>query len=185
MTESAPTLYTSRSEIESIFSIMGVNTRVDDDHTEAVDTAWGIKCAGASITEESYLDDIIEEATDYMNQYLLGFYKSTDLANSRWVRRRCSYIACYFLSQRRGNPAQFTTRFEEITAELGMLARGPGANGNPLIPRVPLRSDNRPSHSNISIDDRFPYSKIRVQRPTSSGRQTKIDTDYDDLIYPD
>lgn len=144
MTEAIPTLYTSRSEIESIFTINGVDFRLDDDYNETI-----------SATEETYLDAIIIESTDIVNQYLLPLYSATDLAESRWIRRRASYIACYFLSMRRGNPRQFGDRYDEILSELEAIAMGPGIPGNPIVPRVPLRKTFTPSYINPEIDDRF------------------------------
>lgn len=170
MPETQPTLYSTRDEVVSIFSEIAIDTRIDDNHDETI-----------SATEETYLTDLIEESTDIINSYLLPFYTPENLANSRWIRRRCSYMVCHLISSRRGNPAQFQERYDSILEELVRIAKGPGINGNPHVPRIPVRQDNRPSVSNIRIDDRYRRSKIRVDTITSTG-SGKPDQDPD--YYP-
>lgn len=171
MVETQPTLYTSRAEMASIFTTLALDTRVDDDRSETV-----------SASEETLLEECIEEATDIFNAYLLPFYTDTNLALSRWVRRRCSYVACYLLSQRRGNPAQFADRYAAILEEIQRIAKGPGINGNPHIPRIPVRQDNRPSLSNLKIDNRYRRSKIRTDTNTAAG-SGRPDQDFDHYPY--
>jgi hypothetical protein len=101
------------------------------------------------------------------------------LVNNRWVRRTTSWIACYILSMRRGNPKQFVAKYQEALIHLLAISEGHrpifDENGNP----VPVSSDLAPAHSNLAVDDRWVRRKLRVQRETSSGGQSgKQDPDW-------
>lgn len=110
--------------------------------------------------------ELIEEATDFVNQYAIWRYDAEDMVNSRWVRSRATDILAYLLSQRRANPALATyeTRFRDIEAELQRVEKG-----MLKIPRLPISGDLTPAMSNIKIDDRFRTKKARVQQSTSVG----------------
>jgi phage gp36-like protein len=153
MVEVAPPLYTDRAETEKVYSTLGINLRLDDDEDDTVDA-----------TEETYLDEMIENATDVINQYALHFYTATELAESRWVRSRATWIACYLLSRRRGNSAQFVDEYNAIIAELELVRRGQF-----FIPRLKTYDDFLPCHSNLKIDRRYSREKIRVDSITSTG----------------
>lgn len=127
--------YTSQDEIDSIFSELGVRLRTEDKYSNK----------GPSL----YMEDIIDEATDFVNQYCEWRYYPEDMALNRWVRRRASWIAAYMLSQRRGNPKQFTARFKQIIEELQMINEA-----KLQIPRLPLRAYFKPEVSNLVVEDR-------------------------------
>jgi len=84
------------------------------------------------------------------------------LSLSVWVRERATYIACYFLSFRRGNPTLFQYQYEEALKELEE------ARDNLIFLDVPQTSGVRPLAYNILHDNRFNITPIRVIPATSS-----------------
>lgn len=162
--------YTSRAEMESCFSFYGLDLRLDDDQTDG---------EVVNPTEETFLDHCGYEATDLINQFLVSRYEPSAINTNRWVRRTASWMACYILSSRRGNPRQFVARYEEAILHLKDIHDGQrmifDEDGNP----VPSRSDLSPSHSNLTVDDWYWRRKLRVQSTTSSGgTHSKQDIDY-------
>ena len=121
--------------------------------------------------EETDVTDAIAEATDYINQYCLQLYPATTgdnscpgLAESHWTRRRASYLALHFLSERRGNPGQYIEDFNRITDELQRVS-----NLQITIPRVPMSADLTPGMSNLVVDPRYESDTIRVDAATLVG----------------
>lgn len=142
-------IYTSRREVENVISQVGVNLRLDDLDTSDSEDAL----------EEYYID-----ATLDIDTHAQHYYESSDLATSSWVRRRATYLACYYLSQRRGNPALFQLRYNQIMEQLERVQLG-----EMLIPGLPTRADMTPAMSNMVVDERFILSKLRVHPSISTG----------------
>lgn len=168
--ETLSDVYTTRSEIERIYGQRGVTSHVDDqdlgdipddDTTEMSDDIW---------------EGVIQDATDEINLYCLGYYTASDLKNNVWVRRQASYLGCYYLSIRRGDPGQYANRRDDI---LGLLQRIQA--GNMQIPRLATRGDLTPGMSNYSVDDRFRTNKVRVKPSISTGG-TYNNEDIDPLL---
>jgi len=146
-TSSLSYAYTSEAEIKRVISTSGFDLRVDD----LADTLDAIT-------------DIVEEATDMVNFYCGLHYNESDLETSPLVRRWTTWVACYLLSQRRGNPAIFADRMGEVLALLEEVSRH-----DRIIPRLPTREDLTPAMSNVHIDDKFRTHKIRVHPTISTG----------------
>ncbi len=142
--------YTSWEEITRLFSAKGVDLRVDDLTDNAELTA--------------YKRELCEDSTDIANSYFLGLYDADDLALSRWVRMRVTWIACYLLSQRRGNPALFIQRYQDCLLDFERVQ-----NGIMSIPNVATSANLAPKMSNIIIDQRHAVQKARVVDSTSTG----------------
>jgi hypothetical protein len=121
--------------MDSCFSELGVKLRTED--------RWSNK--GPAL----YIEDIIDDATDTVNQYCEWRYYPEDMALNRWVRRRASWIASYLLSQRRGNPKQFVTQYKQIMEDLGRVFEA-----KLQIPRLSLRAYFRPEYHNLVVEDR-------------------------------
>jgi hypothetical protein len=147
--ETLSQVYTTQAEIERIYSNLASSLQIDDVDIDEVSDFW---------------TELTEDATDIINQYAESYYDPTDMVNSRWVRTRASWVGCYLLSQRRGNPSLFADRFEIIIDELQRVYRG-----DLIIPRLPTREDMTPAMSNVVIDDRFRVHKIRVHPTISTG----------------
>ena len=139
--------YTSEAEIKRILSTPGFDLRVDD----------------LANTLE-VITDVVEEATDLVNFYCALNYNESDLETSPLVRRWATWIACYLLSQSRGNPALFVDRMGEVLALLEEVSKH-----DRIIPRLPTREDLTPAMSNVHIDDKFRTHKIRVHHTISTG----------------
>lgn len=156
-------VYTSRAEMSRIASQAGIEGRLED-----------------LIDDDQALLEIMEEATDWVNQYVAMIYNESDLANSRWVRSRATWYACYLLTQRLGNPPLFADRIDQYTEDLksAMAQRI-------QIPRLPVRSGMVPAMSNVIVDDRYNIHKLRVHQSISpggtSGRQDPSYLPFGDL----
>ena len=151
--ELSPLLYTSKNEMSSIFGSLGVTLHADDDD-DGVNNA----------NEDELIDDVVLDATDEANNFLLHHYTDVVLSASKWVRRRTSWIGCHLLSRRRGNGPMFTDEYDRTIDEFTM-----SMNEHLWIPRATPRDDFAPAMSNITIDHRFRRRKIRVDRFTSTG----------------
>lgn len=145
MVETLTYTYTTQREMESVFSRLAVLLRTDDPPDISPDP-------------DATLTDVIEDATDVCNEYLLPRYAASVLNESKWVRRRCSLIACHLLSERRGNPGQFTDRYEAIIDSFKLVAKG-----YRQIPRQATRHDLTPKHTNIVVDDRVSPEEDKLQ----------------------
>jgi hypothetical protein len=145
--ESLPYLYTTKQEMQRIFTVVGFNSHLEDLTSDA-----------------QTLVEIIEEATDFINQYCSFIYEEADLATSRWARSRCTWYACHLLSQRGANPGLFYDRIEKIEQDLKAVFKQ-----QMFIPRVPTRSNMAPALSNVIVDDRHAINKIRVHQSISPG----------------
>ena len=162
-TEALPPQYSTRTEVESIMSQVGVDVRLDDNEDDEVTEANPQQPDIPD--EEGHLTDAIDEATDIVNEYALPLYSDTVLCASRWVRRRASYLAAWIVSQRRGNAALYEERACRIMEELERVRQGVL-----LIPRAERRVSTMPRMSNVRIDRRYIREKVRVVRETSVGK---------------
>jgi hypothetical protein len=153
--------YTSEDEIKRLASVSGVNLRTSD-------------LVGSNTTD--YWTELVADATDIVNQYVLGLYEEIDLADNRWVRTRASWIGLTQLCRRRGNPVPDSVlqRYEEIIEELLQVR-----DGFMQIPRLPTRADIVPVMSNLRVDDRYLSRKLRVNPNISTGQISgQQDIDY-------
>jgi len=142
--------YTSQAEISRI-----VSTDAADAFTDDIDD---------STSESELWDEIRAEATDMVNYYLAAWYDESDMVANSWIRRQATWLGCFLLSQRRGDPGKYHARSEQI---IDMLERI--STGRKQVPRLPQKADLTPSLSNYRVDDRFYIAKIRVQPTISSG----------------
>jgi len=142
---------TSYEEISRLFSTAGVDVRLDD--ADAV-----------TDTELVILDEIIADASETVWQYVWTQYADADISNSTWVRRRATYIAAYFLSQRRGNPSQFIDRYQHIIEELQAVFKR-----ELYIPGLNVNVTASPTVANYIIDNR---GIGPVQRVTQDSLET-------------
>jgi hypothetical protein len=165
--------YTSRAEIERLWSINGAALHVSD--YTADETAPG----NDAEIQQTVWDDICIAATDEVNFYLLRFYESIDLQRNSWVRTRATWIAAHLLSLRRADPGYFQDMYDKALAQLDAI------NESRPVPRMNLKQEFTPSMSNMHVDDRFRIRKIRVEPTTSvGGVSSRQDLDPDVLLEP-
>jgi hypothetical protein len=157
-TEFSTVYYTSIAEMESLLSFLGVQLRLDDNDDDLIISP-----------ETVYLSDAMAEATDVVNQYIGLIYDEEELAYSRWVRRRASWIACHILSRRRGNPKQFADEYMRCIADFELVRRR-----EIWVPRRKPKHDFAPAMSNLRVDYRrrnyYQGSPIRVDPISSTGQ---------------
>ena len=152
-TEVLTYVYTSRTEMARLYSEVAVQLREDDDDD--------------GVAESGVIQDCIDEATDMINIYCLDWHEAADMADNLTVRRWATLIACWLLSQRRGNPEQFAGRYEQIVALLEKCL-----TGHYHIPRLATKKDFTPGVSQYVVDDRFKIRKLRVTEQISTGGGT-------------
>ncbi len=157
-TEVAPLLLSSRPEVESIFSIDGIDLRIDDDDDGVTDGT------GGTANDTQLLIDALIEGSDDAYQKLLGNYEDVVLETSTWVRRRVSYIVCNIISIRKGNPAQYCEQAEKY-----MKAFVDIQHGREFIPRLKPRFNRQPTMSNVIVDHWHGVQKLRVLVDASEG----------------
>ncbi len=164
------TAYTSQAEIERIWSVQGAAVHVDDylgDETPPNDDAT---------FQAAVWDEIIAEATDEVNFYLAKFYEPGPMALNRWVRTRATWIGCYLLSLRRGDPGYYQTLYDKAIAQLERV------DETHPVPRLSYNQSFTPSMSNIRIDDRFRVAQQRVMSTISTGGTSSLQHQDPDLI---
>lgn len=155
--ETIPLLLSSREEVESIFSIDGIDLRIDDQDDGVTDGTGGTN------NDEEYLKDALIEASDEGYERLLIKYDDDVLAESLWVRRRVSYIACHLLSLRKGNPGQYVDMYNRYLAAFDKVV-----NGGFIVRLVP-RGNFQPTVSNLVVDNWHHTQKLRVTVDNSEG----------------
>lgn len=99
--------FTSLSEIQRVFSIEGV-----DNHSEDV------------LGDSTVINELIYRATETVLQFLRGRFDQSDMASSYWVRMKATYIACYYLSIRQGNPSLYGELYNEAMLDLAQARDG-------------------------------------------------------------
>jgi len=142
-----PTRYTSRAEMERLYSPRGLEYR-----------------AGTGFDCQTTLNWYIDDASATIDAYAGQIYAKADLATSTWIRVRATWIACYRLSQIEGNASQFIGRYDEAMDELRQVK-----DGLLPVPDLSTSIDVVPSMSNIDHDPRHRYATLRVQPETSTA----------------
>lgn len=141
-------LYCSQDDLEQTLSVSGVDLRLDDNPSDT--------------------DHVIDDASAQIDAYLLTHYSPAQLAQSRWVKHACSYIALYNLCMRRANsvPGSILKKYEETIKMLEKAALGQFRMGDisPKRPSIPFMSNMRPSVN--------PWPHTVVMKEKSTGTTT-------------
>lgn len=135
---------------------------------------------GDGLADSEVLDDAINQATQEIDLYARQRYAPEGLADSPLVNRWAVIIAAYMMSITRSNPPpdSLAIEFERVMARLAEVKEGSLA-----LPGVPMRSDMRPSMSNLRIDRRYPKAKIRVQKEISTDQVTTLPQNAEESVY--
>jgi Mu-like prophage protein gp36 len=146
------TVYCTEADMQRLFSAAGVQSFGDHEQT------------GAPVDDVT--DDCIDQATEEINLFCRQYYLAADLANSTLINRWCTVLSVYFLCQRRGNPVpeSIQAEFERIMLYLERVR-----TGEMKLPDVPYAANLSPSFSNMTVDRRFPASRVRVEQRSSDG----------------
>jgi phage gp36-like protein len=159
--------YCEEADVRRLFSAHGVTAFADHDQD------------GESDAE--VVNDCINQACEEINLYAQQRYTPAQLATSTLIARWTTTLACYFLCLRRGNPvpASIEGEFTRILSKLEQIALGSLA-----LPGIALRDDMRPSMSNLTVDRRYPQSRIRVTPNNSTDAPTRLTQDTVPDIVP-
>ncbi len=140
--------FTNAELIRNLYSNLGLTNITDD--TENTDYV---------------VNQAIRDAEQTVWSRLNKYFEVDKMKGNPWIESRTTWIACYYLSKRRGNEHYFQDNFEGALTELNAM------NSGELTPpvEIPLRDHTYPSMSNLMIDEWFSVSKTRVLPQTSVG----------------
>lgn len=133
---------TSLPEIQRTFSVEGVSNHTED----------------LSVNVE-VMNEIVQRASETVLQYLRVLYRNEDLELSVFARSKATFIACYYLSTRMGNPALYQDHFENAMMELVQARDGFIDIGLPTLPRIVVQKQ---------YVDRRSFRPLRVMHGDSS-----------------
>lgn len=160
------TQFTTLAEIERLFSGDAISLRIDD--------------AADANAEADIIDEVIDDATEWVWQFLWLNYEKASAVIHPWVRRRATFVAAHFLSLRRGNGGQFIDRFENIKEELQLVyAR------SLFIPDLNVLASPQPTVSNFIIDNRGygPVQRVTADSMgTYPGQKTTLNNPFPEII---
>lgn len=151
------TTYCTEVQMRRYFSTDGITAFADHDQDGTAD--------------DDVITDCIEQATDEINAYAMQRYSAAALSASTLIIRWAVVLATKFLCERRGNsaPASLQSEFERIMLKLQQIPTGIFK-----LPGVATRSDFRPGFSNLTIDRRYQFSKVRVVHTASDQIPTAL-----------
>lgn len=153
--------YCTESDIQRLFSSAGVVAFSDHDNDGVSDTG--------------VVDDCINHASQEIELYCRRRYDAIGLAASSLVNRWTTVLATAYLCERRGNAVPESLAKEAARILEDILPKV--ASGELSLPGIAFAQDLRPMHSNLTVDRRYRYSKIRVQQANSSDARTVISRD--------
>ena len=137
------TQLTSLQEIQDVFSSEGVENHLED-----------------LIDNPAALDVIVDRASERVFLYLRTKFLEEDVAVSVWAREQATYIACYLISIRRGNPSLYTDLYAQALIDLELVRDGA------LNPGIPSKA--RGVVQTPIMDSRFYH--VKRTNPAASTR---------------
>jgi hypothetical protein len=142
---------TSEREIKRIFSTDGVINHLED-----------------MATYTTHMNEVIGRASEKVLMYLRGIFSMEDMMVNPWVREKASYIACYLISIRTGNPSLYGAMYEEALIELTQVRNGqlnPGMRREVhIITHTPM-VDNRGWRPGLRTDPSSSTSPHLAKKP--------------------
>jgi hypothetical protein len=139
-------LFTSEDEMLRLFSEDGTLLHTDD-----------------VADNDEVIYEIVERATGRVKQILNKSFDDINLMASPRIREIATIIGCYLLSIRRGNPSLYAEQYVEALADLEQIA-----NGELYLSELPRSGNTLVVYQNVSSDNRFPFSPVRVDAITSN-----------------
>ena len=114
------------------------------------------------------LDASIEEASSWIDFYLIQRYPDTSFADNRWVKYACVTLTLYFYCQRRleSVPSSIEAQYKRLIEVLGKILSG--ASGY-KVPGLAERKVSAPVLSQPRVI-LWPYPRVVTQRQQSTGR---------------
>jgi len=150
MTTTTYQALTSRQEMENVWTMQGIELRTNPFSDEP-------RCV-------QVLNYFIQMASVTVLKYVAQRYETSTLRVHPQARFLATWITCYYLSQRAGNPSLFHARYEEAMQELTDIRDG-------IMPLLDAntRWDMVPTLSNMEHDPRYSDRTLRVDPETSTG----------------
>ena len=139
--------FTSREELERLFSVDAIDYRIDD-------------------AAEDSLEEIVDQSTYEAKAILNKIFEDSDLSNNLWVRRRTTIIGCYLLSIRRGNDSQYAAEYYNALADMQDLV-----DGRLYLPDLPRGTAHVVVGINVNSDNRTPLTPMRVDWASATSLQ--------------
>lgn len=141
----------SQSDIEGLMGTLGVDWLTDDG------------------TQSELIQTVIEAAEGWIFSKLAFKYPAATLAMSPVVKHATTYLASYYLSERRGLPWHYKEQVDELKEEIEDLRAGKAEltddSGNQLSQDL---GHDPISMQNQVVDERYAMSRIRTVGETSS-----------------
>ena len=127
--------------------------------------------------DDDVIQDCIEQASDELTGFLRKRYDETALSADRQVERWATVLACYYLTERRGNPVpdSLALEYEKLMGQDGLVRQA--MNGTYYLPCSERRNINTPAFSNMTVDRRYAREKVRVIPNNSSPVVSKLEQD--------
>lgn len=154
--------YTSLALVQGLLSRSGVTLRMDDDDSSEMEATED------PVDEQAILEEeIIPQATDEVNCYLIERYAAAQIASSWIAVKACTTFAAVEVCERRGNPVpkSLMDRYERMERLLEKIQAGKMSLGI-----AQQREADFPLLSNVRLDARQPVRQLRVQQPISDRR---------------
>jgi hypothetical protein len=139
-------LLTSEEEVITTYSDLGQEFASDDLHDD-----------------KNMMTELCNRATGFVLQYLSKIFDAFYLARSPRIRHIATIVACYYLSIRRGNPSLYDEQYLEAIADLEAIA-----SGELFLAELPRSNSSPVIMQNVSTDNRFPFTPVKVDRISAS-----------------
>jgi hypothetical protein len=141
-----PFVFTSEDEMNRLISEDGALLHTDD-----------------VADNEEVMYELCERATGRIKQVLNKSFDDINLKDSPRIREIATIIGCYLLSIRRGNPSLYAEQYIEALTDLDQIA-----TGDLFLSELPRSGNTLVVFQNVSSDNRFPFTPIRVDSITSN-----------------
>jgi hypothetical protein len=141
-----PFVFTSEDEMNRLISEDGALLHTDD-----------------VADNEEVMYELCERATGRIKQVLNKSFDDINLKDSPRIREIATIIGCYLLSIRRGNPSLYAEQYIEALTDLDQIA-----TGDLFLSELPRSGNTLVVFQNVSSDNRFPFTPIRVDSISSN-----------------
>lgn len=150
MSYTSTATYCTLADLQNRLSATGVALRIDD-------------------SPPTTLGDVLDDAAAEIDMYCALHYSPDQLAQSRWIKSKCTDIATFLLCERRGDPVPpgIAAKFDRATAELQRIQEG-----GLKIADIPQRRLAVPMVSNMRPALRpYPHAVVERKRGTDTVDQ--------------
>ncbi len=150
--------------------------------TAAINALAQATDSGVNLATGARLVKACNYGTGQVQLYCQARYDDSDLAADWNANRWATILGGRWLCKRRAQPCPKGIEEDWKEAKEEMLAI---QQGRLLLANTPLRTSGFPFISNVTIDVRYDYAKIRVEQPISEGTPTQYAqfVDWNSVLY--